>query len=339
MIDVQKPEQTLITIEEARRHFEKGGAVPNTARALILELADAIADSGPLEMGISPRRWVRAQGSVMDAVKSLRDDRVGVQVGGAMRGFRAARRAFRLGAWSAHWRRRFGESARAMRIQLAVMLVVAVCVATAGEILLHGDFRPGYFVAGLVFAMFFWGFIDERAVRLGDAALARAATRELAVGHRALSAARLMSEPRKDVELAIATDHGVLAARRMSRRRWEELWFVPYAQITSFASDESARPRSVSLDAGERRLVLEYRWRQGESRGDYQGEHRTALLTILDRRTRPMPSQDGPASAVDEQRDAAAAPTNEIGDRAQSGSPERSSGPAAPRSSTERASL
>jgi hypothetical protein len=49
----------------------------------------------------------------------------------------------------------------------------------------------------------------------------------------------------------------------------------------------------VILGVGKRSRVLEYRWRRGEGQGDYQGEQRTALLGILERRTRAEQDRAG----------------------------------------------
>jgi hypothetical protein len=253
-----------------------------------VELVHAIGDSGPLEMGISPKRWLRAREGAKRVDDGSLDDRPEVQVRDAKRGLRTTRRAFRLAAWSARWRKWFGGSRRALRIQAGVLWLVAIGVGTAGESLVQGAFRPVYLLAGLVLAMLVSWLtgLSETSLRLQDAAQARAAARDLAGGERALLAGRLASRIGRGVQLVIATDTHVLTVGQERGQPWKQLRRVPYAQITSFGADEKAEPRSVTLSGAERELLLEYLWRVGDGRGDYQSEQRKALLAILERRTR-----------------------------------------------------
>jgi len=60
MIDVRDHERSLATIRDAKRRFESGGGVLTATRRLVVELADALADSGPLELGIPAKQWLQA---------------------------------------------------------------------------------------------------------------------------------------------------------------------------------------------------------------------------------------------------------------------------------------
>ena len=283
VIDVRDPERVLAAIEDASRRFEKGGRVPNATRQLLVELADALADSGPLELGISARRWVRAVERARRAVESLRDDRVEVQVRDAKQGLGAARRALRLAAWSAGWRKQFGESRRALWIQFATLwLLAALVVVLVETVFLPGGFRLIYLaVAPVVLCPIWFLFFEDIRWPLIDAALAREAARVVADGQRALLVVRLAGD-----KLLIATDQEVLGAGRLLQRRWALTSWAPYTQITSFASDEKAKPPSLRLGIRGRERVLVCRQiSRGETPHDYQRKRRNALLTILYRRT------------------------------------------------------
>jgi hypothetical protein len=196
VIDVREREDVLARMKDARRRFEKGGSVPNSTRQPLVELADALADSGPLEMGITAGQWIRAHGRARHAVESLRDDRVEVPVREAKRGLRAARRAFRLAAWSARWRKRFGESRRALGIQLAALGLLALLVVALVETLfLRVGFRLIYLGVAPVLLLPIWAiFFQKTTARLLDAARAREVARLVADGQRALLAVRLASQ-------------------------------------------------------------------------------------------------------------------------------------------------
>jgi hypothetical protein len=61
MVDLRAPDRVLAELMDARRQFEKGAAAPIAVEDRLVELADALTDSGPLELGVSPRRWVRVR--------------------------------------------------------------------------------------------------------------------------------------------------------------------------------------------------------------------------------------------------------------------------------------
>lgn len=287
MIDVREPDQALARISQPRRQFEKGGVVPNATRQLLVELDDALGDSGPLELGIPPRQWLTAQERLSRAVISLRDDRVEVQVGDAKRGLRDARHAFRLASWSARWRRRFGGTTRALRIQLATpWLLAAVAGAVLEAIFQPGGFHPIYLAVGPLVLTFIWvPLFRDATARLRDAALAREAAKELANGQRALVALRLARRGSgSGVELVIATDQQLIAARRASHERWGVTWSAPYPQIGAL-SEGKADSRRLTLRTRGGARVLECRRLEGETESDYQARLRKALLTVLERRT------------------------------------------------------
>jgi hypothetical protein len=74
VIDLREPDGALVTIGLARRRFEKGGSVPVAVRELLVELADALADGGPLDLGVSSGRWLRARETASRAVGQVGND-------------------------------------------------------------------------------------------------------------------------------------------------------------------------------------------------------------------------------------------------------------------------
>jgi hypothetical protein len=231
VIDVREPDEVLARIRCARRQFEKRGGVPSATRRLLVELDDAVGATGPLELGGPARRWLSAQARVRRAVERLRDDRVEVQVGDAELGLRAARHLFRLARWSARCRRWSGGTTRALRIQFATpWLLAAIVRAVLESIFQPGGFRPIFLAVGPLVLAFVWlPFFRNATARLRDAALAREATGAVAGDQRALLGLRLVSHgPRSGVNLVIATDRQVIAARRMRHERWAVSWSEPY---------------------------------------------------------------------------------------------------------------
>ena len=289
MIDVRRPEDVLDRIQHARRRFEKGGQVPNATRELIVELTDALADSGPLELGISAGRWLRTWKSLKGAAESARNGRAEVQVREAIRGLRAALRTVQLAAWSRRWRRRFGGSPRARRIQFfAVPALLAAAVGAVLESAFQpGVFRPIFLAVGPVVLLVLWlAVFDDTSARLGDAALAREAASQVAGGQRALLWLRLVSYAPGTDEVVIATDQNVLSAGRGGKEPWRLMWSVPYEEITSASREKSDTPHLMlrTVD-GER--ALECRQLSGQTARDYQGKLREALVAILERRAQP----------------------------------------------------
>lgn len=286
MIDVREPDDVLARIAEARRSFEKGGSVPSATRRLLVELDDALGGSGPLELGVTARQWLSAQTGLSHAVQSLRDDRAEVQVGDVELGLRTARYLFRLARWSARWRTWSGGTTRALRMQFAAAwLVAAIAGAVLESAFQPGGFHPIFLAVGPLLLTVAWlAVFQDTTARLRDAALAREAAREVAGDQRGLVGLRLVSHGRRtNVDLVIATDHQLIAARRTEHARWALTWSEPYTQITS-ASEETTVSPGLTMHAREGSRVLQCRALRGESDADYQGSLRKALLTILDRR-------------------------------------------------------
>ena len=115
MVDVRKPALVVASLREAPERFEKGGTVPVAVSRLLGEVADALADSGPLELGVSPRRWLRAQARANPYL----DTDVCKQCRHAKRALRRLHGAVISVGWAARWAARNIRSWRA-RPRLAI---------------------------------------------------------------------------------------------------------------------------------------------------------------------------------------------------------------------------
>lgn len=71
MLDIRDRPTVLAALREARRTVEKGGSPSVVARDLLRELAGALADSGPSELGVLPELWLDALAAADRGVASL----------------------------------------------------------------------------------------------------------------------------------------------------------------------------------------------------------------------------------------------------------------------------
>lgn len=60
MVDVSDRGAIVAALRDAQRRFEKGAPVPRVAEELLRELADALANSGPSELGVTSEAWLAA---------------------------------------------------------------------------------------------------------------------------------------------------------------------------------------------------------------------------------------------------------------------------------------
>ena len=73
MIDVRDGDALLGRLRQAERAFERGAPVPIAARELLDELADVLADSGPLELGVTASRWLSSVESARQGAEAGHD--------------------------------------------------------------------------------------------------------------------------------------------------------------------------------------------------------------------------------------------------------------------------
>jgi hypothetical protein len=144
--DLRAPDRILVELADARRQFEKGAAAPVAVRDRLVELAGALADSGPLELGVSPRRWLRAQAKLSALVGVSRDDAPPGQLTAARarKALRQLRRLMRLSAWSARWRKWTHGSRWAPFVLFAVAGLLVISVIWLTISFARGGFPRGF---------------------------------------------------------------------------------------------------------------------------------------------------------------------------------------------------
>lgn len=294
VVDLREPGGVVLQLDDARRRFEKGGPTPVAVRDLLVKLADELADSGPLELGVSPRRWLRARDAASRAVARLQSDGMAGQSAATV-GVRELRRIFTRAARAARWRAHGLSSPRSWVVLFASIYLVLFCATYLAVSLAHGSFAARWLAPGvtlplvaMMLSVWFWLPRLQLALEL-HTALATAAM--LAPEERPLFGARLRSGRR----FAIATDRRVVLVQRRPRDSAIDLdWSLPYARITSFTTQRKGRgdkaPTCVILNAGSQGYEIDLR---GEG---YQLAHDKGLLAILGRRVetaRPGSTRSG----------------------------------------------
>ena len=228
VVDLRAPDRVLAELADARRQFEKGGPTPVVVRDRLLELADALADSGPLELGLSPRRWVETQSTVTEIVARLQRNptdllsatRAGQAIGRLRRLMRSAR-------WSSRWRARTRGSPRAPVILFALCALIVTGLTWLIESLAHGQSSGRWLLPALPIVTIFFFACMSSIWRAREAAQARELAATIAPTERPLAYCRMPSR-----QFAVATDQRVLAINLPSARHGSRaLWSMPYAQI------------------------------------------------------------------------------------------------------------
>jgi hypothetical protein len=289
VVDVREPEAVLAKLADARRRFEEGGGVPIAVHDLLVELDGAIAGSGPFELDVSPRRWVRIQTRMSGLVESLNDATAQESAARAQKALRQLRRLFKRGRRSRRLRAPFNDARWVPFTLLALYFVLlGGGIWLVGLVVSHRHSNLAAVMLSLMFVfflIFFFVFIGvtKHATRgAGD--------RKLAAMH-APEERRLFASRPQSRELVVATDERVFAVsapRRLSRSR--PLWSVPYARITYVRPEKGANVRRVTLHAGAGTQWVEWRWSDvGSDDSDPHKDEQQALLMILGRRVASLP--------------------------------------------------
>ncbi len=74
VIDLREPEDVAVALDRARGSLERGAEVPREVSTLLVEIADALADTGPLEIGVSARDWERAAAAADQTLDRVGDE-------------------------------------------------------------------------------------------------------------------------------------------------------------------------------------------------------------------------------------------------------------------------
>ena len=88
MIDIRDAEAMVIRLRDAQGRFEKGAPVPYAVRALLDELVDALADSGPFELDVTSAAWLSSVRSAERGIAAAVD-------GSSPKAVRRAKRSIR----------------------------------------------------------------------------------------------------------------------------------------------------------------------------------------------------------------------------------------------------
>ncbi len=265
MIDVRNAPAMVNRLGDAHRRFEKGGPVPRVARVLLEELVDALAESGPLELGLTSGTWLRG----IDAAER----------GIAAASQRASRKSVRRAKQAVgELKEVFGGTTRANCVLVPIALVIAL-------------FLLPFLLVVLVVASFMERYVpDARKVAAGlelpervlFACAVRASRSEVSSAARARFGAYVHP-------VLIATDRGLLLARPPSElpaeareRAFAVAWEVAYSRVQSFSSrtggNSECANEVVTIQTRERKISYQMPCDDGK-----------ALLAILTRRAPEVP--------------------------------------------------
>jgi hypothetical protein len=219
VIDLREPSVVLGKLHGAAQRFEKGGPAPVAIRGLLDEVAGGLADSGPLELGVSSRSWLGALSTANAALANLQGRTPTGQRREVARALRKLRRFLRRASWSARWRR-YGAESRCVRDSRRVrnrLIGLLVLVSYAASVLVVVAIRHRFQAAlDLALALLVVPFplvfgalllLMEARWRLWDAADAREVLEKVGPTERGLFASWI-----GDGRVVIATDRGVLVA-------------------------------------------------------------------------------------------------------------------------------
>jgi hypothetical protein len=207
VLDLREPEDVLDSIKDALQGLEEDPARERKARELAAALVEAIADSGPLEMSVSPDMWMATQQSLNETLaKPPKVDQTNAWTLTTLALWRL-RKTFRQARRRGRWRSRFGYSARAPWVALAALSLLIVAATVTIESLAHGRFTPTWFLPALVLELVLLAFSKEIVVLASDTAVARVTAEQVAPSERWLLACRL-----KGGGVLIVTDKRLVAA-------------------------------------------------------------------------------------------------------------------------------
>jgi len=260
VIDVREPSQVVSRIAAALREFDTRGPAPTSVRRLLVGLNDALADSGPVELRITPHHWIAAQTTALGGLAA--------SIGNPWDGV-AIKRALR------DLRKTFRESARVQRHEaklssllagviafglcglFAILIVVGSATDVSSKDSIWRDSSTGKFDAGqgigtiVVCTLVFGLFAGLPYAKLVDPLLRARRNRALAArldpGERLLHALKT-----RDGEVLIATDERILLAGPGNNGDAPHArWSLGYADISSFSGRRDGRTgRRVTFQSG-----------------------------------------------------------------------------------------
>lgn len=94
MIEIRDTNAMVTRLRDAERRFEKGASVPHATRELLNELLDGLAESGPLELGVTPEAWLSSISSAELGIAAADDSLSAKAVRQSEQSIRELRRFF-----------------------------------------------------------------------------------------------------------------------------------------------------------------------------------------------------------------------------------------------------
>ena len=278
VVDLREPEGVLARVDDALRQLREGGDVEGDARDLAVVLVEAISESGPLEMAVSPARWLATQRKVNENLARLPEASPTMRLAFIGRALESLRRTFRRAARMARWRSRFGYSSRVPWLVFAAFSVLLIAATLILESLGQGRFTIALLAPAFVIELLFYVCLVHVVRAASDTGVGRAAAEQLAPTERWLLSCRL-----KHGGVLIATDRRLLAAgRKLGSGPPRLLWSTAYNDIRAVRNPK-VRNYTIRDRQTNHHGVLRGIW--FGVLNDYQCDHEEALLAILSRRT------------------------------------------------------
>jgi hypothetical protein len=72
-VDLAEPHEVMHELDEALNSFEEGAPLPARARETLIAIDNALRGSGPIQLGVSPARYVQTAEALERAVTAVRD--------------------------------------------------------------------------------------------------------------------------------------------------------------------------------------------------------------------------------------------------------------------------
>lgn len=238
MIDIRDRDAVVARLRDAQRRFEKGGPVPHASGQLLGELADALAESGPLEMNVPSSSWLSAVRTAERGVANTDAEPSSKTVRRAKRSLRELELFF---SGKDTWRGKL-----VLPGAIAILVVIPALIVVGS----HDKLRAVLWTAGVIAALCVLGFLWDRY----EPDVKRAATwldlpdRQLFAHPVKASTSDVKSFARAKLgayvrPVLVATDRRLVLARPVNEipgqsdsSEFELAWQLLYSDITSFSS-------------------------------------------------------------------------------------------------------
>ena len=226
------------SLRDTQRRFERRAPMPIATREFLRELADALADSGPRELGVPADRWLKAVRTADRAVAGVDSKASSKAARSVKRSIRELERSFS------------GKNTRRINVLRVFGLAVLIGFPAAIVAGSHDKIRAALWIAGVIAALTVLGFVIHRY----EPNVNEAGT-WLGLPDRQLFAHSVKAPPSELKSYAraklgmyihpvlIATDRRLVLARpvnevpgRPDSDRFEFAWEIPYRDITTFSS-------------------------------------------------------------------------------------------------------